>query len=547
MSHNRATRSLPIGPDYPCDVELHDFIYHHLLRARNSMQGRLFYPDVSNKTIGREASQNIRASFPEIWRPDLPEYSLWDYERIYSRTGVKVCGPTEVRSAWKYNDLKPRVYYARGPDQHHSSKYIQEVMNIFVDALPMTHRFQRFHLSSVQGDRGDTAFIYDYTSFTSSLEEIKNFTRVLGDFCKGIEIQLVDTYLGVIPYDLGDLILEYNSACNDFPRFDARSILDMSLEEDFPIRHTCGMLGVPGNISSCTLCHGIHLAIILSSVTKGKAIGDDAVGWRAFPNKGDGGLFELLRNLGRISRPKMNLWKPDGDPRLEDETWHYVKRPIDRYETRLIQGTQAVWPAIPDILNLTDTMHTTSNSRLSEHNRFKKVANSLLSFILQLSRYTIEDFEARFIDRYLRTMVKRSGIEKYEDETGLKFVYPRYYHGGRPMDEMKSQLWTVSVTVPVDQRDMPWEEPVYDRAFVFGGCKSISLLVGLDYAVTTPRMKKIVPCWDEEYFERYLSKDLDPVYDVFIRPYCPSWMFALVRLHYDNSIFGSSSSSMIGT
>jgi len=538
FSRNARARSFPILEGYPVSQELHDEIHHSLTRSRNSLHGQTLYPDLSNKTIGIEGQQNIRLNFGSILeRPgEQPEYSLWDLERIRVHHGVEVSGRTEVRWAWKYNDLKPRIYYARGPDQHHSSKYIQEVFNTFIDSLPTTHRFLRFFIQSVQGASEETAFIYDYSSFTSYLEEIRNFTEALGRFCQGIVITTIDLARGPVLCDLGKMISDYNIHCNCDPEFDGRGILGVPFEDDLFLRHTCGMLGVPGNISSCTLLHGIHLAILLGSLVKGKVVGDDAAGWKVLSKYGRVDLLEKLSNIGKISAPKMNFWEPDDDAdEQEDSTWHYVKRPIDRYLNRLAQGRQAVWPSIPEILNLVDEIHTSSNSRLTVHERFKKISSMLLSFILQFSSYQPAELESFFIDRFLRTMISRSGLSKYESESGRSFVYPHRYFGGHPVDELKDLYWTRSVTIPDDVTMHNLRFPGKEMAYVGRSNKAIQISVGLGHCVVENRWRQILPCYEEAKFDAYLSKDLTPVYDIFIKISIPSWLFRLVEDRYTQS------------
>jgi hypothetical protein len=526
-------RRLPLHEWYPVDVDLHTEIYMRLRSACQSMRGRIFFPDTSNKTMGMEACQEFSRCFPFVERPeDKPRYSLWDFERAYSQTGIQVRGRAELRMAFKYNDLKPRLYYARGSDQHPSSRYIQEIANILIDSLPCTHRFSRFFLSSIQGESGETAFIYDYASFTSGMEELKSALESLSKLCDGIEIITVDTYRGLVSQDLGKLLREYNSQCNDFVPFDIRRVSGLSSEETEPYpRHTCGMLGIPGNISFCTLFHGIHLSVILGSLSKGKAVGDDAGGWNLIKKKEN--LIEMLSNLGSISAPKMNFWKPGGDPDKEDETWHYVKRPIDRYETRLVQGVQASWPAVPELLHLADGIHTTSSQRLTEHEKMKKTASMLLSFVLQLQSFEPREFEIVFLDRFIRTMVDASGLREYESRSNKRFVYPSSFTRRKPIDELKDQYWHQLVWIPEDVSHVVLERPEKGIGFVGRSNKAIELASGLGFAVIEPKMKGILPSLSEEDFDRWLSKKISPAYDIFIYERCPSWLFDVIQLQYD--------------
>jgi hypothetical protein len=100
------------------------------------------------------------------------------------------------------------------------------------------------------------------------------------------------------------------------------------------------MLGVPGNISSCTLLHGIHLAILLCSVLC-RAVGDDAIGVTR-TDEVDTLIDDYLTNIGKVSIPKTTRWdlvdEEGWEGRGEDTMWHYTKRPIGRYQSRVLQG-----------------------------------------------------------------------------------------------------------------------------------------------------------------------------------------------------------------
>jgi hypothetical protein len=195
-----------------------------------------------------------------------------DLERLYAETGCKIGGPVEVRSAWKYNDLKPRVYFARGGTVHHASKYTQQIFNVILDCFPEVDKTERF-LEPCSGiDDDETSVIYDYESFTSSLEEIKNFIGQLAMFFGDTEVTVIDSQRGPVQITVGEILLDYNAKCNEYAEFDASRLT--SDPEFRSLFHTCGMLGVPGNISSCTLLHGILIRYVVG-YGKGRSVGDD--------------------------------------------------------------------------------------------------------------------------------------------------------------------------------------------------------------------------------------------------------------------------------
>jgi hypothetical protein len=524
-------RDVPLAQGYPVSTELNSQIHSCLCDARSKIRGKVLFPNISHETVGIEARENIRRMGDIIDRdPSKPEFSLWDCEKIYHRYGIEVSGRTEIRWSWKFNDLKPRIYFAKGPDQHYSSRYIQEILNIFVDCLPVTHRFLRFFIQSVQGSPEEYAFIYDYACFTSYLEEVRSFTSSLADFCKGVQVTIVDLRQGPRTIDLGEMIHEFNDKCNDSPEFDARRIFDMSSEEVLKLRHTCGMLGVPGNISTCTLLHGIHLAIIVGSLVKLKVVGDDAAGWMAFLRMRKRELQDLLGNIGKISRPKMEFWETEElGSELIDTTWNYVKRPIDRLNNRLVQGRQPIWPAVPVLLSEQDGFHTTSGN-LTENDRYKKFSSQMLSFVLQFETFELAEEEVEFIDKFVRRMNRIMEIDKYETKVGKSFVRPHCFSGSEVRSFLKETFWRRIIQIPepvTDPRDI-----IDVRGMEYTGTmsKALKIAVELGYAESYPRFISILPCYSEELFDQYLSRLIRQNYDIKVHRRCPIWLFDLIKL-----------------
>lgn len=402
FSSDLGERCRRVHANLPLDPVLHSEIHKRFSRTKHLLRQRLIYPKLSKKTIGERARRNAASTFESVqWSVSDPETGV-DIEKIYHESGFLCSGETEMRWAWKYNNLNPRVYFAQGPDQSHHSKYIQAVMNVLVDAFPNVHTFLRHLPSLVPGSPEYTAFIYDYESFTSGLEEIQNFTDALADFFSDTTIHVVDTFLGVIAVNLGDLIKRYNDACNRSPDFDASKVLG---QPDIVLTHTCGMLGVPGNITSCTLLHGIHLALIMGSLHNNKVVGDDAFGKTNITSSNTkDNLFTQLGNIGRVSLSKMEFWPPherDNDASIRD-TWHYVKRPITRIDEHMEFGDLVDWPGIDNILSLQDDYHT-SPSSMANFARVKKFLAQAYRLLVQVESMGYTDMEYLFIRRFLRS------------------------------------------------------------------------------------------------------------------------------------------------
>ncbi|DAD54837.1 TPA_asm: hypothetical protein [Armillaria mellea ambi-like virus 1] len=312
----------------------------------------IFVPKLSSKTI--KEFHTSHAPFEFYLRSPRPIRTLEDVEEIYCRTGMRLAGATEVRAAWKPNNLAPRIYYARGPDVHFASSIIQAIFNLFVDSLWSTHRKDRFNIYGMDILPDEfILFIYDYASFTSKLREIRHFTGELADWCTGIEVQVLDGYMGPIYMDVGKILREYNEVCNIDPDFDASELLSV---HEAVLSHNTGMLGVPGNISSCTLLHGIHLAMVLGRIQRGKVVGDDAIGEFDPTLVSKEELLDALRNIGEISEAKMEFWEFEDE--LDDgAVWNYVKRPLARFEGRPLLGQLVTWPGFNVLLDIINPFH----------------------------------------------------------------------------------------------------------------------------------------------------------------------------------------------
>lgn len=352
-------RNIRMFPNLPLNPKVHEAIHKCLSRSRDLLVGKMVFPKISDKSIGEE-SQRVGTQMAEAMGVPI-EFSkitsTVDVERLYHTTGIVLEGLVEMRAAWKYNDLKPRVYYAQGPTVFKHSKYIQAIFNVIIDCFEVTHRTNRYSIpNDCILEPVDRLVIYDYSSFTTNLGVIKKFTRALADFYAGTKVVLIDSFRGPEVHDLGDLLAEYTATCNEFSLFDARKVVD-SVDE-FLILHDCGMLGVPGNISSSTLLHGIHLCIIIEALNRGRCVGDDALAkvikglfggnWRRFQSG--------VRNLGDVEDDKYVYWDVDADEEMDG--WHYIKNPMVRADSRVVNGISLICPSIAIILGLEDKFHT---------------------------------------------------------------------------------------------------------------------------------------------------------------------------------------------
>lgn len=544
MSHDPSTRSIAIAPGYPINPQLHGQIYSSLLRARNQICSMLLYPDYSRKTIGYKGARNFGLLAEELRELEIdPGYiSTMDLERLYHKTGAEITGETEVRWAWKFNDLKPRIYYARGPSVFYASRYIQAIFNTFVDAFNATNRFTRYHHSSLVIPPDDTAFIYDYSSFTSKLECIRDFVEALAEFCSGSQVDIVDSFSGIRTMDLGDILMDYYEVCCDFPRMDLGKLEGVPFSDEYLDNHTCGMLGVPGNISSSTLFHGIHLIIVMQDLLV-KCVGDDAFANGKVQDRAD--LISVLQNIGEVSPEKVEFWmgqleeEDEGIEREElDRGWNYVKRPIDRIDTRLAIGEQYIFPPIARFGRWTDSFHTQPGP-MKEATFQKKCANDLISFARQFSVQHWADEDLAFINWTLRIYLRECGLENKNGPNHIKggLIYPRYVTNQGFVEDMLESYWNTCVRIP-----FPASRYTGDTSYQGLGMeshmhvtKAIAYARDMGHAIIEPETYAFIVRDDPELFESFISKaKYASISTVTILETAPSWIQDLVNTSLSN-------------
>lgn len=330
--------------------------------------------------MGRVSSENFyRAT--DIYDPTgLPNIPTIELERLYQSTGGVISGPTEVRYAWKYNDLKPRVYYAQGATAWNDSRYIRNPMNSLAKAFACTNPNTRYNTNRLNPICDTDSFsIYDYVSFTTKLTEFRYFMEELAEFTRDVNVKVLDTYHGIIDKSLGDLFDSYNTSCNYYPEMDLSRILSMT-EPHIVTCSTAGLLGIYGNIVGCTVLHGWHLIQVCGSPDLCNCVGDDA---QMVLRKDDGFRMQdaqaAVEAFGDVSRDKWKIWDVDS-PDDGVGGWHYVKRPIDRIEGHLFTGNLVDFPNLIYVLPITDSIHTVDspeNGRLSFLSQCRKLLGTL--------------------------------------------------------------------------------------------------------------------------------------------------------------------------
>lgn len=527
----------PFSEHYFIQPEVQDRLYSMFKKCRHDVDGLRLYPDYSHKSIGSQSERNFMSAISGLAVGCSHKASTADLERLWSLEGVKISGPTELRCAFKYNDIRPRFYYARGPDQYYASRFIQPFFNFVLQYFPFVHRFLRFSLHELVLDHHDTLFIYDYDAFTSRLDEIKNFTCALAHFFQGTYVETVDTYHGITRVDLHDLLTEFNDACNMYPAVVIQESLKEAFEDPESFIHTCGMLGVPGNISSCTLLHGLHLCIVVMSVFC-RCVGDDAIGSGEIVDKS--GLHTSLSSIGLVAEEKMEFWEHrDADEYRGrwDDTWHYIKRPLDRFENRIIHSPRIViWPPIPAILTkYSDSDHTTYPSTKEECQR--KVASTLCSFVRQFEFFSDPSpLELSIANQYIREMLRASGLWRfrkdgstYAEDLRRDLIFPICVEESLSLVDWVDRIWYSRVRLPVprsrysvDREDIRFGVGLKGMKFN----RMLKTMVDIGHASAEQEFETVLVKDHVDRVMAFMSRDrLDASFTVCIFESCPLWMF----------------------
>lgn len=529
---SRLAYNTPLAPETSTEI------HYSLIAAGRSLTQRILYPACSTKTIGVICRKNAEILQNNYHPTEI--LSTADLERYYHQTGFRLSGPSEVRVAWTYNILSPRVYFAQGSDVYYDSRYIQAVFNILVDALGITHRFTRFHPQSVSISKDDLAYIYDYSSFTSSLHEIRNFCHQLTLFFKGTPITLLDTHDGIITTDLGRVLEDWNQSCNIDPSFDTSQLFDLDTFEGI-FTHNCGMLGVPGNISSCTLLHGIHLAIVLESLATGKVIGDDAFLVFSREMKISGydtiTMKQALLNLGEVAVEKVEKW--DVDDVEDEDTWHYTKRPIVRVsEDRMYFGKQIIWPSLANALDLHDKMHRTSpDDTLGA--RQKKYANQVFRFLVstqELGEPTPEDQE--LVSLCLRSWHHFLHIpwNGSRPSPSMPFWIPSSQWSGDFILQGVEDMSACVISIPKEfVKGFALEvSGIRGAEFTYKAIPPLTMMVKLGYMERKVVRETILVSDHWELVQRFLARKEygSYLYTYTVLSDCPSWLYQLLDLSH---------------
>jgi hypothetical protein len=283
----------------------------------------ILYPKVQRtKNVSKQTALLASAYIDKPIR----EITTKDLEVIYFHTGIKIPGPCEVRSSWRFNELKPRVYYCQGGSGYWASRYSKRVATALMDSIPVTETQRRTRPQHYLQYNEDTDYVvvWDYYAFTTNLSELKYFLYYVAQALRDTPVhplRLFDYREGIIEVHPSDFLLEYNEEINIQAEFSIDTMIQkFGYDEEAGRIHTQqnnGMLGVAGNIGFSTSFHGYVLMETLGP-DNGVCVGDDALGISKDPFST---IIPAISEVGIIHPEKFDVLEPH-----HEDPFRFIKR-----------------------------------------------------------------------------------------------------------------------------------------------------------------------------------------------------------------------------
>lgn len=530
VTGNREDRRHPLLNNWSSfNPEVHDYIYTALKSVKSSLQAHPYYPNYGKKLLPANSFRNFEELQAVLGYSF--EGTTLGLEQLYARTGYKGQGPTEMKQAFTYNDLRPRIYFSRGASHYFSSQYIQEVFNRIIEAFQCIHKFERFHISRLRMTKDQIFIVYDFSVFTTNLQSLSEFLHALGDLYKDIWITVVDTFKGLERINLGEYIHAYSNECNDLPDFETF----FGSTDGEPQKYTsgAGLLGVPGNITSSTLWHAVFLMCIVQDIMV-KVVGDDAGAVLPECERSEDMFINAIKEFGSISKPKTESWRHiHALSDIEKIIWQYVKRQIYRLEDRICVGQDPMNFPNPSLFirNFADRHHVT-----------KGILDPLLSavkcadrFVRECQKFSLSQQTSRSIEicRSYHRFILRDVMK--DDERRQDKGLPRFsFHRDVLNATFEDWLFGLPSIVRIPEFADGTEPPlswVDMKTYYVKMNRPISLIVDLGYG-SSRMLTRNVWSSDVDVLRRVYNNDFSPLYTFTIFEECPTWLKEMLPLAY---------------
>lgn len=443
-----------IHPLFPVKTKLQRTFASKLLSLENRYRGRVIRPHYTRRGISSESSEYLLhrlidyKRFKRYHGPtdtfhrslDKRNVTSKDIIHHYVRTGHWIPGRVELKQRWYPSGLLPRTYFAWGGDAIALSAYLREFFNDLGDCFEPTHRKNR-----VQPDwldfpaRTPTGgfMFYDLTSFTSWFHEQVPFLRSLSDRFSRLPVLVSGEDLSLSQTTIGALIESYNDKLNDFPEFiiNSASIKEDTYEGRSFIHQTAGFLGIPGNLITCTLAHGLAIASQHTSPHALQVPGDD-VGCRYCNENHLHDIGVCAKTLGVLQMDKVYRI-----PGLSV----YLKRLVVDLHSKITLAPMLIYPLLPYLINPIGPYHSDQYRLPKAHELQPRCARVLVAFMRDLWNETHGDIDFESEEIILLF------LRRVHDMVGLPYgpIFQGYLYGVEDEDQKYSDI-TVKFSVEDD-------------------------------------------------------------------------------------------------
>jgi len=324
--------------------------------------------------------------------------TTFDLERFYAATGYRTPGPCELRSAWKLNDLKNRIYYAQGGEAYFASRFIKPIAVALMESISsssMRHRKDPDMFLSHYDQNSLILVNWDLSSFTTKLSEAKFYLETIAALWEEkigdhVMLPVLDTFEeAVVMLSIPEMLREYNKTVNDHPIFSVHRLQDYLDEDDSLYRYQInnGMLGVPGNIGVACSLHAI-IASKIAGHNHTVAIGDDAIA--LIPPDVEEDLLFNIESLGELSLEKVGRL-PEREAE-EVQVTRFLKRRLSRTDDGLKLSGLFVLPPIPFVDGKMPPGRTRPHN-FTIIDRAMLVASQIGRILWDLRAYDVEFFD----------------------------------------------------------------------------------------------------------------------------------------------------------
>lgn len=376
----------PILSYIPPNPFINKVLHSRIKKWRDECSSKVHYPRASDRSMGHDTWEAM-GNRPGMWeegylRPMMSTQRVW--LRYYHESGVKAKGPTEMRTKWYPAHAKPRTYYAMGGTHYAASMYLQDTFTKLANCTPITHHKTRLRPTELRLKYGQRGRIYDFSNFTSNMDEQKYFCFQLAQFCMGYPYYYFDPREGVTRGDFGEMLLEYAEVCCDEPdltyrRVSRRMGLSVAASRKGTKMKKASCLGIYGNLMTCTFLHGYVISQAVEDEDQVQVAGDDAI----FAEDEDNEIY------GKMAALSIGDFAPEKTFRTNDPPAICLKRPIEQVGVSIRAVPFVIppsWDSLRILLRFKDTRFQ-DTSQTSFKDKMKVIGRGVQRYLRNLYRY----------------------------------------------------------------------------------------------------------------------------------------------------------------